>query len=163
MNIVRALPLLLIVLAFPFVAAAETKFSYFSTNRHLWDQGSDIGLIQYFLNSHGAPLSSEESAGTLNNETSLFGLRTYRALVAFQRAHGLPATGYWGPMTRAVAQKLVEEDAVSTLAPYSESNFSISFPEDWPRRPNVSAAYGTSAFQKRSWQALTGNAWLDVR
>jgi peptidoglycan hydrolase-like protein with peptidoglycan-binding domain len=39
--------------------------------------------------------------GSLGEETTLFGLHTYRALAKFQAAHGLPATGYLGPLTRA--------------------------------------------------------------
>jgi len=34
-------------------------------------------------------------------QTDYFGMKTYKALLKFQSANGLPATGFLGPLTRA--------------------------------------------------------------
>jgi hypothetical protein len=72
----------------------------FSQNHQMWDEGPDILALQQFLNTHGFPLVSTEW-GSPGNETDTFGLHTYAALVKFQAANDLPATGYFGPLTRA--------------------------------------------------------------
>ncbi|MEN9647261.1 MAG: putative peptidoglycan binding domain, partial [Candidatus Parcubacteria bacterium] len=43
--------------------------------------------------------------GSVGNETQYFGARTLQALMKFQAAHQLPATGFFGPMTRGVINK----------------------------------------------------------
>jgi len=53
------------------------------THGHRWD-------IRYIWRLEFAPPSC-----------CFFGLKTYRALVTFQKANGLPATGFFGPLTRA--------------------------------------------------------------
>lgn len=80
-------------------AIASTSYQ-FTLNRQLWDVGPDILLLQQFLNTHGIPLVST-GWGSPANETDTFGLHTYAALIKFQEAHGLPATGFFGPLTRA--------------------------------------------------------------
>jgi peptidoglycan hydrolase-like protein with peptidoglycan-binding domain len=72
---------------------------YFQQNRQLNDKGEDIRSLQKFLNLQGFVVA-QNGAGSMGNETSIFGIHTYRALVQFQSAHGLPATGFLGPMTR---------------------------------------------------------------
>lgn len=43
-------------------------------------------------------MKKKKGAGSLGNETTLFGLATYRALVEYQRAHNItPASGWFGP------------------------------------------------------------------
>lgn len=69
-------------------------------NRQIWDRGADIRTLQKWLNAYGFPIASS-GAGAPGHETSIFGNGTYRALVRFQKASGLPATGYLGPLTRA--------------------------------------------------------------
>ena len=62
--------------------------------------GPDILLIQQFLNTHGYVLTPT-GPGSPGQETDIFGPHTYQALIKFQEAHGLPATGFLGPLTRA--------------------------------------------------------------
>lgn len=72
----------------------------FPKNRQLWDAGPDILMLQQFLNTHGYVLTPTGN-GSPGNETDIFGPLTYRALIKFQKATNLPATGYLGPLTRA--------------------------------------------------------------
>lgn len=73
----------------------------FSKNHQLYDRSEDIRSLQKFLNTHGFVIG-QSGPGSPGNETSIFGLLTYRTLKDFQSAHGLPTTGFFGPLTRAV-------------------------------------------------------------
>lgn len=57
-----------------------------------------ILALQRYLNAQGFILA-EEGPGAPGNETSYFGTRTLVALKRFQTSAGLPATGFFGPMT----------------------------------------------------------------
>src|ERR1019366_8546830 len=81
-------------------AASSTPYQ-FTLNRQMWDEGPDILSLQQFLNTHGFPRVST-GWGSPGNETDTFGLHTYAALVKFQEANNLPATGYFGPLERGV-------------------------------------------------------------
>ena len=74
-------------------------------NHHLGDHSSDILALQQFLNSHGFTVATT-GAGSPGHETDFFGAKTFQALKKFQQAHGLPATGYLGPLTRALIAQL---------------------------------------------------------
>ena len=91
----------------PAPAAQSTTSSglVFRKNYQLWDAGDDIAALQRFLNSHGFSLVST-GWGSPGKETDTFGLHTYAALIKFQEAHGLPATGYLGPLTRGAINSL---------------------------------------------------------
>ena len=73
----------------------------FTTNHKLYDTGSDILKLQQYLNAHGFTIVTT-GAGSPGHETTYFGTATFKALKKFQVAHGLPASGYFGPLTRAV-------------------------------------------------------------
>lgn len=62
------------------------------SNKHL--HGDEVSVLQRFLST--AP-SSDYSAGV----TGYFGPETEASVKAWQAAHGVPATGFVGPMTRA--------------------------------------------------------------
>jgi len=81
----------------------------FTRNLQLNTAGEDVRALQSFLNANGFAVAASGS-GSPGNETTTFGMATYRALVSFQAAHGLPATGYFGPLTR----KLIADMATST-------------------------------------------------
>jgi len=63
--------------------------------------GSDVHALQVFLNTHGFPVAKTGN-GSAGHETDTFGPKTYDALVQFQNANHIPATGFFGPMTRAI-------------------------------------------------------------
>jgi peptidoglycan hydrolase-like protein with peptidoglycan-binding domain len=71
-----------------------------SKNHSIWDKGEDIRTLQKFFNTHGFIIAAQ-GPGSPENETSIFGSKTYQALINFQKANNLPATGYLGPLTRA--------------------------------------------------------------
>ena len=62
--------------------------------------GNDVLALQQFLNNHGFVIVAT-GPGSPGYEVIYFGLKTKAALIKFQAANGLPATGYFGPMTRA--------------------------------------------------------------
>lgn len=65
----------------------------------------DVRTLQKFLNVSGFQVAAT-GGGSLGNETQKFGPATQKALVKFQAANGIkPATGYYGPITRATIQK----------------------------------------------------------
>ena len=79
--------------------------SPFLIDRQLWDQGPDILLLQKFLNTHGYVLTLT-GPGSPGSQTNFFGVKTYQALIKFQQAKNLPATGFFGPLTRAAINSL---------------------------------------------------------
>ena len=95
------------------VHAAPTTAFQFSKNLQLRDTGPDVLLLQQFLNAQGF-LIAQTGPGSPRNETTLFGLRTYRALAHYQKAHGLPTTGFFGPLTRNL---ISQEPSPSTPGP----------------------------------------------
>jgi len=70
------------------------------------DKGGIIHDLQVFLNNHGYPLANS-GPGSSGEETMFFGRLTRNALVAFQKAQGLPASGNYGPLTRAMISSIL--------------------------------------------------------
>lgn len=68
--------------------------------------GEDVRILQQFLNSKGFTVS-KIGAGSRGKETTKFGPATQAALVNFQKTKKIiPATGYYGPKTRAAMKTL---------------------------------------------------------
>jgi hypothetical protein len=86
-------------------ATSSSSAISFPTNHQLYDVSSDIKLLQQFLNAHAFTVAPS-GPGSPGEETTFFGMKTYQALVKFQHANNLPATGYLGPMTRAALASL---------------------------------------------------------
>lgn len=61
--------------------------------------GDDVKELQSYLNTHGYPVSLSGS-GSLNNETTYFGLLTKKAVIKFQKVNNLIPDGIVGPLTR---------------------------------------------------------------
>ena len=81
--------------------SASTAPLVIGSNYRRGDTSPDILALQLFLNAHGFTISMSGS-GSPGEESDYFGLKTFQALVRFQKAEELPATGWLGPMTRAV-------------------------------------------------------------
>ena len=84
-----------------FISTSSFLSYVFSKNRQINDLGPDILFLQQFLNTRGFGVAAR-GPGSPGQETDFFGAGTYRALVKFQKANGLPSTGYFGPLTRAL-------------------------------------------------------------
>jgi hypothetical protein len=64
--------------------------------------GTDVQLLQRFLNSQGFTVSTT-GFGSPGNETFYFGPATRAALIRYQKANNItPALGFFGPVTRGV-------------------------------------------------------------
>ena len=71
---------------------------------------SEIKDLQKFLNKNGFTISSS-GPGSIGNETNKFGPATRAALIKFQKANNIsPAIGYFGPITRALVNSILELD-----------------------------------------------------
>lgn len=87
-------------------APSTASVPIFTANLAFHANLPEVKELQQFLNTHGFTVS-RTGPGSLGNETDYFGPATYRALVRFQAAHGLPATGYFGPMTRRLVKGML--------------------------------------------------------
>jgi len=76
----------------------------FSRSLRLGMSGLEVLKLQKFLNSNGFVVS-KSGAGSPGKEITKFGPATKAALIKFQRANGIPATGFFGPMTIRVINK----------------------------------------------------------
>jgi hypothetical protein len=64
-------------------------------------KGEDVKQLQIYLNNKGYTISNT-GAGSINNETTFFGLKTKQALIKFQLANNLKPDGIFGPLTKAL-------------------------------------------------------------
>ncbi len=73
----------------------------FNVNLQVGSIGEDARQLQIYLNANGSVVATS-GAGSPGNETLKFGGATKAALVKYQAANGIsPASGFFGPMTRA--------------------------------------------------------------
>jgi hypothetical protein len=79
----------------------------FPFNRQLWDRGEDIRNLQKYFNQHGY-LVSPTGLGSPGNEIVILGTKTVAAIQKFQKANGIPTTGYFGPKTRAKLNSILQ-------------------------------------------------------
>lgn len=73
------------------VSAPSATIYSFTRNLQLRDTGTDVKNLQSFLVSKGFLTATPNG---------IFGPQTYRALKEYQTSRGIPATGYFGPLTR---------------------------------------------------------------
>ena len=111
-------------------------------NHQLWDQGGDITELQHLLNLTGFSVAAT-GYGSLGRETTVFGPLTYAALVRFQAASGLPATGYYGPLTRAEFEQLASSSNAPN--PPTGSSSSVATTAVAASQPNIAGAVASSS------------------
>ena len=85
--------------------AAHGSTYTFTRNLTLGSTGAEVKKLQQYLNLNGYPIALS-GTGSPGFETSYFGPATLRALKKFQAAHNVTASGYFGPLTRALIQTL---------------------------------------------------------
>lgn len=86
------------------VIAEKPKF-VFKKNLELGKTDPDVKELQKLLNASGFTVA-KSGAGSPGKETSYFGPATKAALIKYQKAKKIsPSSGYFGPLTRAVANK----------------------------------------------------------
>ena len=73
----------------------------FTRNLEKGMTGEDVRELQKYLNSQGF-LIDTTGVGSPGQESTYFGSLTQKALIKFQKYNDLPATGYFGPLTRAL-------------------------------------------------------------
>lgn len=84
----------------------------------------EVKVLQKFLNNQGFVIANS-GIGSLGNETDYFGTLTQQALIKFQTANNIvPASGYFGPLTRGYIQAIHSVSGESTSLPIvsSENN-----------------------------------------
>ncbi len=77
----------------------------FTRNLTIGSRGTDVQNLQIFLNDNGYPIASS-GAGSIGKESTYFGAKTQEALAKWQKANHLPATGFFGGLTRGEMEKL---------------------------------------------------------
>lgn len=83
------------------VIAVSAPFR-FTANLGLGSTGEAVKQLQILLNATpGTAVATGNRAGAAGRETMAFGPATMAAVKAFQKAHGIEATGFVGPLTRA--------------------------------------------------------------
>lgn len=84
--------------------ASAAVSGIFMRDLDLGATGEDARALQKYLNGKGFTVSVT-GAGSVGNETALFGAATREALAKFQASVGIsPAAGYFGPKTRAYVE-----------------------------------------------------------
>jgi len=94
---------------------ARTEF-HFEHNFGIGATGRDVRELQVFLNANGFPVA-DSGPGSPGNEVDVFGTNTRNAVIKFQTAHGLTATGFFGSATRKYIARLVGGKPLSPSAP----------------------------------------------
>ena len=85
------------------IAAAATS-TPFVRDLDIDSFGDDVKSLQRYLNEKGYEVATQ-GPGSAGNETDYFGPATKAALIRLQKASGIvPASGYFGPLTRAYVQ-----------------------------------------------------------
>lgn len=82
------------------LASAQTATFQFTQNLKLGSSGAQVMQLQKTLNSTGYTVATA-GVGSAGKETSYFGAATKRAVIKFQSANGVPATGNVFALTRA--------------------------------------------------------------
>jgi len=83
---------------------AQTTDFVFERNLELGSSGEDVRQLQVYLNNNGF-LVDITGVGSPGQESTYFGNLTKQALIKYQLSVGLPAYGYFGPMTRGLINK----------------------------------------------------------
>ena len=87
-------------------SSTDAHSSMFTRTLSIGDVGTDVQLLQRYLNNHGF-IVSESGDGSPGQEIPNFGPKTKRALIDFQKANEIPPTGFFGHITQAFVSEHV--------------------------------------------------------
>ncbi len=88
----------------------NTKQNFFKRNLMFSMRGTDVKVLQNFLNTNGFALA-HSGVGSKNHETEFFGRLTRAAVATFQKAKQItPTLGNFGPITRAYINRLISQE-----------------------------------------------------
>ncbi len=107
--------------------------------------GEDVRCLQKYLNAEGFTVATE-GVGSPGNETNLYREKTKEAVRKWQIAKTLsPATGNWGPLSRALYAKLIATPATPAVP---------ATPTVTPATPAVPATPAMNTAEKNARTAL---------
>ncbi|HEY9480638.1 MAG TPA: TIGR03790 family protein [Candidatus Paceibacterota bacterium] len=86
-----------------YLVSPAQKVPSFSRDLSIGVLSDEVVRLQAFLNAQGYSVAVS-GPGSVGQETRFFGPSTQAALKKFQKANGLPSTGYFGPLTRSLIQ-----------------------------------------------------------
>lgn len=93
----------------------------FSRDLELGTIHDEVRLLQQYLNKNGSTIAAT-GVGSPGLETNFFGALTKAAVARFQQANGiLPASGYFGPLTRALVNGSASAEAPAAPNPATVS------------------------------------------
>ena len=81
------------------VPAPSPALHVFVRDLQLWDFGDEVTMLQRVLIKKDSGPAARALAA--HGVSTIFGTFTYRALKEYQAAAGIPATGFFGPITRS--------------------------------------------------------------
>lgn len=90
-------------------------FTTFDHNLAFGSSGEDVLILQYILNASPDTRIATEGVNSNGQETGYFDELTRQAVMKFQTAHGLPAVGFVGPLTRQVLNNLIAQPRISQV------------------------------------------------
>lgn len=132
----------------------------FTRNLYQGMTGEDAKALQQYLNTKGFVVAVA-GGGSVGNETTLFGPATKAALIKFQVANNiLPATGAFGPQTRAFLAKetvVVPPVVLTTTVTSTPVNLNVRV------APINGAVLGTVPQGTAGTVLTTSGAWTKVR
>jgi len=136
-------------------AVAQTSVYKFTRDLELGMTGADVKELQKYLNNNGFVVAAS-GVGSAGRETTLFGAMTKIALAKFQTANKIsPASGYFGPITRNLVNKLSVAVATSS-EPGDNLGNSAAGEQDESQEANKEYRAGLLVFTSREVVASGG-------
>jgi peptidoglycan hydrolase-like protein with peptidoglycan-binding domain len=118
---------LLAVFFTPLISSAAEKCT-FTKDLQLGSTNEEVRCLQKYLNSSGYTIATS-GVGSPGNETNLLRDLTKKAIIKWQTANGLSATGYFGPQSRSKYNALLNSTGSTTTttpATNASSNASVT-------------------------------------
>jgi peptidoglycan hydrolase-like protein with peptidoglycan-binding domain len=92
------------IVALTVALVASSVSAAFTRNLTVGSTGADVAELQTWLISKGYSIPSISSGAAT---PGYFGAQTKSAVMAYQSQHGLPSTGFFGPLTRASVEAMM--------------------------------------------------------